>query len=153
MIDNLMETSHNKLSVPNVINVFITKIKDYVIAIDAEQIVEFTFTDQSWDKLTVSQAFLQQEKGKNIVSPAFLLGEVLEMFEKPRLIIFELHNELWGTIINEPREFLKIKCSDLAVFPGLLNKLRGNSLLWGAFLRNDELVFLLDLHRIPRVLP
>ncbi|MFC1853497.1 hypothetical protein ACFL27_25175 [candidate division CSSED10-310 bacterium] len=130
------------------LSVFIFTLTEHNLAIDAEQVLEITLAPKNLGLLRPDKVFIDEHDDFPLISPAFLLNTTIESLQKPRMVKFGLGGKLFGTIIEEPRRFQTLEFQEIQAMPQIINIVRGNSLLWGVFESEDELIFLLDLHRV-----
>lgn len=145
VVNSIEKTS---FKIKNDFYIFGFSIAGFNLAIDVEQVVELTFAPTLPKAFNRDEKFIKTSDNSIVFSPAYVLNENFDNLLKPRMIKFYKDEKKMGLIIEEPEVFKKINISDISPMPSIVNKLRGNSILWGIIQQENGFIYLIDCYRL-----
>ncbi|MBF0558864.1 MAG: hypothetical protein HQL08_08800 [Nitrospirae bacterium] len=74
--------------------------------------------------------------------------DVTVRYEDPHVLLIRNDGDLRGIVIDRPQEIVSAKIDDVRPMPSLLAAAGGSKSLWGAFLRGDECIMLIDFYKL-----
>lgn len=133
---SLCDVSSKKRELNNVLNILLFKILDVFIGIDSAQIYEMTalskIKDNSLKLVNIDEVISFHKAVIKYISPMVVW------------INDETKNN--GIIIESPLDIFDLNISSIKPLPPLVE--RYTKVVWGAFIKGDDIVLLLDLYKI-----
>jgi len=120
----------------------------YTLALDAEQVMEMAFLPKTLDVAQTNSKQLLTIESMPVFSLSQFLNEQIHSVNKPRIIKYRYQDKVYGLIIEEPHSFLRINLNEIFAMPRLITFFRGNGCLWGFFIRDRGISFIIDLHQL-----
>ncbi|OGW33553.1 MAG: hypothetical protein A2X59_11465 [Nitrospirae bacterium GWC2_42_7] len=126
-------------NIPEEIKLLTFSIKGIKMGVDTEQIDEMITADEALARQCNMIDLFEQLPfhGKSVMSGP---QKVLMMKES---------SPLCGIAIDSPDEIISVPVNNIRPLPALALSSRGKMAVWGAFVKNEEIVLLLDLMKLP----
>lgn len=131
--------------------VMVFEAGSFTFAFDAEQVRELSFVPESITPEEIQSNRSATNYELSILPLRHILNEEDISLERPRLLLFNTEREQVALIVDEPRFFQRVPIQNIHIIPDLMTRFRGNKYIWGFYLYDEKIVFLIDLYRIKNI--